>query len=126
MYCLGSFWRLGGRTLEDGAVYSQAAVTIAAEVGDDNEGGCFNVQIQQDGARREDRNNTIENASVLWSGAKTSQLICLHSPLEASDLRRRSIKTNPLIQRDWALKERIFSPVFHYTDSQLYWECLVE
>lgn len=105
-----------------GAVYSQSALTIAADLGDHSDAGCFNQKGQgvTSFIPLLRLSSTLEDGSgsnlYLYASMATPRGHVSGSP----DL----IRNSPLHRRGWAWQERLLSTrILHYTQGELMWEC---
>lgn len=105
-----------------GGIYSNAHITISADMGNSASYGCINL-------RNLEEDEVVAGATriptVLEDGTAGSLYFYNPSHVMSGQVSSpEALRTSPLSQRGWCFQERILSKrILHYTEKCVYWEC---
>lgn len=105
-----------------GGIYSNAYVTIAADIGNSTDFGCIDIRPPE---QVEEVVGTVRIPSVLDDGTAGALYFYIPSHVISGYVTSpEPIRMSPLSERGWCFQERILSKrILHYTKRCVYWEC---
>ena len=102
-----------------GSIYSNALLTISADLSEDVDGGCFN-DIGR--SQVKDFDDVVCISHDLDDGKRSR--FYFYAPKNFKSASEGLLEDSPLAERGWTFQERAMSHrILHYTDHQLIWEC---